>query len=98
MFLTEEELNTLATKDVRNERLSQVRDIFVFSCYTGLAYVDVQQLTKDNISIGIDGEKWIYTFRQKTDTRTHIPWLLKFPYNTFYSPKIRYIKIVIKMG
>ncbi len=75
IFLTEEELQTLATKDLRNERLNQVRDIFVFSCYTGLAYVDVQQLTPNNIAIGIDGEKWIYTFRQKTDTRTHIPLL-----------------------
>ena len=75
VFLTEDELQTIATKDFKNERLNQVKDIFVFSCFTGLAYVDVQNLTQQDIAIGIDGEKWIYTFRQKTDTRTHIPLL-----------------------
>lgn len=75
VYLTEDELHKLSTKEFKNERLNQVRDIFVFSCYTGLAYIDVQKLTPAHISIGIDGEKWIFTFRQKTDTRTHIPLL-----------------------
>ncbi len=48
--------------------MSQVRDIFVFCCYTGLAYADVKKLTTDEITIGIDGERWIWTNRQKTDT------------------------------
>jgi len=74
-FLTENELNTISSKDFVNERLSQVRDIFVFSCYTGLAYIDAANLTHQNIVIGIDGEKWIHTFRQKTDTRSNIPLL-----------------------
>jgi integrase len=52
-----------------------VRDIFIFCCYTGLAYVDVLQLTRSEIATGIDGEKWIYTSRQKTDTSTGIPLL-----------------------
>lgn len=74
-FLTEQELQTLSSKALMNERLRQVRDIFVFSCYTGLAYIDAANLTPQNIAIGMDGEKWIYTFRQKTDTRTNIPVL-----------------------
>lgn len=74
-FLTEQELHILSTKALMNERLRQVRDIFVFSCYTGLAYIDAANLTPQNIGIGIDGERWIYTFRQKTDTRSNIPLL-----------------------
>ena len=52
-----------------------MRDIFIFSCYTGLAYIDVKQLTRNNISLGIDGEKWIFTSRQKKDTQSNIPLL-----------------------
>jgi site-specific recombinase XerD len=74
-FLSEQELQTLSNKALMNERLRQVRDIFVFSYYTGLAYIDAANLTPQNIAVGMDGEKWIYTFRQKTDTRTNIPVL-----------------------
>lgn len=74
-FLVEEEIQTLLKKKFGTERLTQVRDIFLFSCFTGLAYIDVKKLTKNNIVIGIDGEKWIYTNRQKTDTRSNIPLL-----------------------
>ena len=52
-----------------------MRDIFLFSCFTGLAYIDVKNLTKAHISIGIDGEKWIFTHRQKTETASKIPIL-----------------------
>lgn len=74
-YLTEDELNRLASKTFMLERISQVRDIFLFSCYTGLAYVDVLQLTQAQIATGMDGEKWIYTSRQKTNTATRIPLL-----------------------
>lgn len=74
-FLVEEEIQTLVSKEFVTERLNQVKDIFLFSCFTGLAYIDVKKLTKNNITIGIDGEKWIYTNRQKTDTRSNIPLL-----------------------
>ena len=50
-------------------------DIFVFACYTGLSYIDVKNLTKDNIVRGIDGSNWIYTSRQKTDQPVKIPIL-----------------------
>lgn len=74
-FLVQEEIQAIADKVFVTERLNQVRDIFLFSCFTGLAYVDVKKLTKNNINIGIDGEKWIFTNRQKTDTRSNIPLL-----------------------
>ena len=74
-FLVEDEIQTILNKVFATERLNQVKDIFLFSCFTGLAYIDVKKLTKNNITIGIDGEKWIYTNRQKTDTRSNIPLL-----------------------
>jgi site-specific recombinase XerD len=75
IYLSKEELESVMNKDFRTKRLSQIRDIFVFSCYTGLAYVDVKKLDKSQIVLGIDGEKWIYTHRQKTDTQSNIPLL-----------------------
>jgi site-specific recombinase XerD len=74
-FLTEEELNKIYNKRFSSDRLTLVKDIFIFSCYTGLAYVDVKGLKKDHIGIGIDGEKWIFKNRQKTDTKSKIPVL-----------------------
>jgi integrase len=74
-LLTEEELNRIYNKRFSSERLTLVKDIFIFSCYTGLAYVDVKGLKKDHIAIGIDGEKWIFKNRQKTDTKSKIPVL-----------------------
>jgi site-specific recombinase XerD len=74
-FLTEEELNRIYSKRFSSERLTLVKDIFIFSCYTGLAYIDVKGLKKDHIAIGIDGDKWIFKNRQKTDTKSKIPVL-----------------------
>ncbi|HCN12190.1 MAG TPA: recombinase [Chryseobacterium sp.] len=74
-FLNEKELESLMNKDFKNERLLLVRDIFLFSCFTGLAYIDTQKLTQDNINLGLDGNKWIFTTRQKTKTTSNIPLL-----------------------
>lgn len=74
-FLLKEELATLLNKKISVQRLDQVRDIFLFSCYTGLSYTDVMMLTVKNISIGIDGEEWIFTKRIKTDSASRIPLL-----------------------
>ena len=74
-FLSEEEMQTMLEKELHTNRLELVRDIFIFCCYTGLAYSDVKKLSKDCIVIGIDGEKWIKTNRTKTDTRSNIPLL-----------------------
>ncbi|MEI9918928.1 MAG: site-specific integrase [Bacteroidota bacterium] len=74
-FLVEEELNRIINKEFPMYRTRQVRDIFIFCCYTGLAYADVEKLTREEITIGIDGEKWIWTSRQKTDSATRVPLL-----------------------
>lgn len=74
-YLVQEEIQAITDKEFVTERLNQVKDIFLFSCFTGLAYIDVKQLTRSNIGLGIDGGKWIFTSRQKTDTRSNIPLL-----------------------
>jgi len=75
VFLTTEELQEMADKNLATDRLTQVRDIFLFCCFTGLAYADVKKLRKWDIVTGIDGEKWITIKRQKTDTPSRIPLL-----------------------
>jgi integrase len=75
VYLSEGEIQNIIEKDFKTQRLSLVRDIFLFSCFTGLGYIDVKNLTKLHISIGIDGEKWIFTHRQKTETASKIPIL-----------------------
>jgi len=73
--LYKEELAAIEKKVFQIERLELVKDIFLFSCYTGLAYVDVGNLKKTQIVSGIDNEKWIITKRQKTGTPQRIPLL-----------------------
>jgi site-specific recombinase XerD len=75
VYLSEVEIQNIINKDFKTERLSLVRDIFLFSCFTGLAYIDVKNLTKSHISMGIDGDKWIFTHRQKTESASKIPVL-----------------------
>lgn len=75
VFLNESEMSAISSKNFNNERLSVVRDIFLFSCFTGLAYIDTKKLTAQNIGIGLDGSKWIYTNREKTKTTSNIPLL-----------------------
>jgi site-specific recombinase XerD len=74
-YLTTGELQEIAVKVMATDRLGQVRDIFVFCCFTGLAYADVQKLHKRDIVTGVDGEKWISIKRKKTDTPSRIPIL-----------------------
>lgn len=74
-YLSQEELETISSKTFMTPRVNQVRDIFLFSCYTGLAYADLKKLSRTEISTGIDGEKWIFTRRQKTETATRVPLL-----------------------
>ncbi|MFS2871689.1 site-specific integrase [Phocaeicola dorei] len=77
-YLTEQELHKILKKKFTCKRLEQVRDVFIFACFTGLAYIDVRNLTKDNIRTSFDGKPWIMTARQKTDTAVNVP-LLKVP-------------------
>jgi site-specific recombinase XerD len=74
-FLTEDELERIRDKVFSTPRLNQVRDVFLFCCFTGLAYADVKKLKRSEICIGMDGEQWIFTSRQKTDTQSRIPLL-----------------------
>jgi len=73
--LTPVELQNISNKDFDNQRLEHVRDIFIFCCYTGLAYADVFKLKRSEIIDGVDGEKWLSIKRQKTDTPSRIPIL-----------------------
>lgn len=74
-ILHEHEIQAIADKEFATSRLEQVRDVFLFCCFTGLAYSDVKKLTRDHVIIGIDGERWIKVNRTKTDTRSSIPIL-----------------------
>jgi len=74
-FLSQEEIELIYKKVFSSKRLDVVKDIFIFSCFTGLAYADIKKLKRTEIILGIDGEKWISTKRQKTDTTTRIPLL-----------------------
>lgn len=76
-FLVEEELTRIFNENLKMPRLRQVRDIFIFCCYTGLAYADVKKLTREEITTGIDGTKWIWTSRQKTETTTRVPLMAR---------------------
>lgn len=70
-FLTDNEIKTIMQKEMVTPRLELVRDMFIFSCFTGLAYIDVANLTEDNI-VELDGKQWIMTKRQKTKIATNI--------------------------
>jgi hypothetical protein len=63
-FLTEMELQAIASKQFLTDRLNYVRDIFLFSCFTGLAYADARKLKRTEIAVGLDGEQWIFIKRQ----------------------------------
>jgi site-specific recombinase XerD len=73
-YLTQEELNRLLSFSSPFERLNRVCDIFIFSCYTGLAYIDVKQLRRVELE-GNEQGYWIRTRRQKTGGRANIPVL-----------------------
>lgn len=66
VFLCAEELQIILDKEFTIERLSQVKDIFIFSCLTGLSYSDIKKITFKNIIIGTDGKKWLFVNRTKT--------------------------------
>jgi integrase len=77
IFLTKQELAAIESKELKQPRLDLIRDLFIFQCYTGLAYIDMKNLLKSEIQIGIDGNRWIIKRRVKTDQRSAIPLLPK---------------------
>jgi len=74
-FLSEEELNLLINKEITNERLSIVKDIFIFQCFTSLSDIDIKNLDISKIQVDEKGEKWIISKREKTGTDSNIPLL-----------------------
>lgn len=76
-FLTSEELQRFEAIELPKKIIAKARDLFVFCCYTGLSYVDLDNLRNNNLCIGIDGEYWINTKRQKTETPVNMPLLPK---------------------
>ncbi len=76
-FLTPKELQRIEEKEFRIERLDQTRDIFIFSCYTGLSYAEVYDLIPDHIVTGLDGKLWIHGQRKKSKEFFKVPLLPK---------------------
>jgi integrase/recombinase XerD len=76
-FLSDNELSNMENFEFDSERLDRVRDLFIFSCYTGISYVDIMNLTENHIVKGIDGNNWIITKRQKTKSPVKVPLLEK---------------------
>lgn len=74
-ILTQSDLDKLHKKEIKIERLNEVRDIFLFCCYTGYAFIDVFSLSNSDVVLGIDGKKWIHTNRIKTGNSSHVPLL-----------------------
>ena len=77
VYLTPDELKLLEGYQFSQKRLSQVRDLFIFCCYTGLAYKEMANLRKHHIITGFDRNLWIEMTRQKTDKEISIPLLPK---------------------
>lgn len=74
-YLTREELDRLMTTPLTCPKHYLIRDLFLFSCYTGIPYGDMRRLTDEDISIAGDGEVWIKSQREKTGMDYEIPLL-----------------------
>ena len=77
-YLTSAELERLQNKAFPTRRLEVIRDLFLFSCFTGLAYIDLKLLSQNMIQVRPDGKRWICTKRQKTNVPVHVR-LLEVP-------------------
>jgi integrase len=77
IFLTTDELRTLEEAILKQKRLSVIQDLFIFCCYTGLAYNEMSNLKSYNIQLGFDGINWIEMTREKTQRQISIPILPK---------------------
>src|SRR5690606_26327769 len=74
-ILNQDEINTLLNKKLHSPRLEEVRDVFIFCCYTGFAYSDAYQFNHNAVMKGLDGNLWLSTLRQKTGTKESVPLL-----------------------
>jgi integrase/recombinase XerD len=71
-YLTPVELKKIEEKKLTTQRLNEIRDVFLFSCYTGLGYSDVEKLTPDNVTRDKDGTKWLKIDRKKTGVLSQV--------------------------
>lgn len=76
-YLNQRELNIIENTRFERITLETTKDIFLFGCYTGLSYIDVKNLTPENIINGVNGKEWIYCRREKSQTPMKIPLLEK---------------------
>ena len=74
-YLSEAEIETIQNLKLKVDRLEIVRDVFLFACFTGLAFTDLKHLTPKNLVVDKDKKFWIHTKRIKTDNSCHIPIL-----------------------
>ncbi|WP_288892372.1 site-specific integrase [uncultured Alistipes sp.] len=74
-YLTREELQRLMATPLHSPRLYLIRDLFLFSCYTGISYGDMCRLTAANLETAEDGTVWIKAAREKTNVVFEIPLL-----------------------
>lgn len=75
-YLTQEEIDRIDSKDFKNERLNIIRDMFIFSVYSGFSYTELKNLHETHIRM-IDGQMWVEMIRQKTQKPYKVPLLPK---------------------
>jgi site-specific recombinase XerD len=94
-YLSERELKIIISKQFDCLRLEHVKDIFLFACYTGLAYIDIANLKEDNIRQSFDGNMWLIGKRGKTGISYNVP-LFNIPLMIIekYKGKFPYGKIL----
>jgi integrase len=92
IFLNSEELNLLENYSFKQQRLELVKNLFIFCCYTGLAYKEMANLKPEHVQIGFDGNKWIKMTRGKTGGLVSVPLLPKAEkIIQFYNSKTEYL-------
>lgn len=64
-FLTENEIKAMSSIELDNPNFALARDLFIFGCWTGISFIDIKNLTTDNI-VDMNGSFWITSKRQKT--------------------------------
>jgi integrase len=74
-YLTQEEVDVIASTDFKIKRLNTIRDIFIFCIYSGMAYAEVERLSVDDLTTGGDGKPWMNIVRKKTNKPYQVPVL-----------------------
>ena len=103
-YLTQREVEVLMNWKL-DKKLERTRDVFIFCCFTGLSYIDVFKLTKEQINLSIDGQQWIMGKREKTDMDYFIPMmeipkkiLEKYKNETFKDGKLLPVKVSLTVN